>query len=109
MFPMPSTSAAHLLHPLAAVQLAMHFTPQTIVATFALLSICAYANPMPVNQARDILVARDEASWCAGYSEKGCGDVCRAAGYPNHICTSKYVNLLNTNKRHDVTDNRSIF
>ena len=82
----------------------MHFTRQTIVATFALLNICAYASPMKditmVNRApagipvtRQIIV---EPSYCAGYTEDGCAGYCSDHGYTGHTCTYKYGDPLNT-------------
>ena len=78
----------------------MHFTRQTIVATFALLIICAYASPMKditvVNRAPGTLVTREGPSYCAGYTEDGCEQYCSDHGFTGHTCTFKYVNLLNT-------------
>lgn len=81
----------------------MHFSLQTIVATFALLNICAYANPVKGRMVVDhdqleapgrILVTREEASWCGGYTEDGCGKYCSDHGFNQHMCNSRYVYLL---------------
>ena len=75
----------------------MHFTIQTIVATFALLSICAYANPMKgitvVNRAPGIT---HEEKWCAGYTDEECDEHCNLGGFGKYKCNPKYVNLLTT-------------
>ena len=79
--------------------LIMRFTQQIIrVATFALFSlrICAYANPME-NQ-RDVsglLFTRDEASWCAGFSDQECTEHCQQALGNNAkgTCNPEYVKL----------------
>ena len=73
----------------------MHFTLQTIVTTFALLNICAYANPITAaNQALGILVTREEAfsSWCAGYSDADCALHCQSLGFYTAKCNTEYVN-----------------
>ena len=77
----------------------MRFTQQ-IIATFALLSICAYANPMPVGNELDIsglLIAREpaETTWCGGLSDGQCATHCQTTlgRYARYTCYAKYVNL----------------
>ena len=80
------------LHPLRlGIQLAMHFTLQTIVATFALLNICAYANPMKgiwvVNQAPSTLVTRQD--WCGGFTDGDCQIHCESGNFHRYQCDPK--------------------
>ena len=77
----------------------MRFTHQIIrVATFALfsLSIRAYANPMEnKDDVSGLLFIRDEAKWCAGFSDEECAEHCQHVLGDNakHQCNPKYVNL----------------
>ena len=71
----------------------MRFTQQ-IIATFALLSICAYANPMSVGRnERDVSGLQIE--WCGGMSDGECSLHCQVTfgQQAKHTCYSKYVNL----------------
>ena len=73
----------------------MRFT-QKIIATFALFSICAYANPIG-NQldVSGLLMTREEAAWCGGMTDEECAEHCQLTiGTDAHYrCNPKYVNL----------------
>lgn len=75
----------------------MRFT-QKFIATIALLSICAYANPQPIGNQLEVsggLLIREATSWCAGFSDEECAEHCQHALGDNakHTCNPKYVNL----------------
>ena len=78
----------------------MRFTQQ-IIATFALFSICAYANPMG-NQLKvsSQLMTREqppysESDYCGGLSANECQAYCKAeyGQYRQYKCRSQYVNF----------------
>ena len=74
----------------------MHFTQRNIV-TFALLSICAYANPNPNptgNHQLEVsgqLMIREQATWCGGMNEGECQEHCRSlhGKYAQYKCQSE--------------------
>ena len=73
----------------------MHFIQQNIV-TFALLSICAYANPMGNQlEVSGQLMIREQVTWCGGMNEGECQEHCRSlhGKYAQYKCQSEYVNL----------------
>lgn len=83
----------------------MHLTIQTIVSTFVLLSICAYANLMNlitvVNRAPGIT---HEADWCAGFTDEGCNQRCQLAGFGSYQCNPRYVDLFDYYEQATICD-----
>jgi hypothetical protein len=75
---------------------------QQIITTFALFSICAYANPignpLEVSNPALLITTREqvEGVWCGGMSgEEECKEHCQTVlGYnAKYKCTTKFVNF----------------
>ena len=73
---------------------------QKIISMLALLSIYAYANPMPTAEENDLVKSWHEVrgdgivkpiKWCAGYTQYGCENFCDAQGFNHGQCHPGYV------------------
>ena len=85
-------------HTPTPLTLTMRFTQQ-IMATFALFSICAYANPMGNQlEVSGQLMAREQATWCGGLTDEKCKAFCitQFGQSRKYQCRYKYVNLILT-------------
>lgn len=69
----------------------MRFTfAQKIIATFALLSIYTYANPMSIEGQLSAHIVREEDKYCAGYTDEECDEHCNLGGFGKSQCLARY-------------------